>query len=1264
MRKYLPAFILAAVLHVSCFAQNSPAAVTIYKRETPFTSIAIDDNGNVYAGSNGRGLWKFDQRTWKNWSGFGMAFSKSNLRQITTKGNDLWVASSGYVFFLGSGLEGNNNNFWGGVHKIDQRLPIKRTYYRGRPILGQTQQQGPPTRNILGICIDSTGTPWCAASYHDSTYYPAHLYYNSRYHYAPGAVGRFNGTNFSFITGPALPNPTGILIGIGNDYLWDSHSIGKRRTCRSIVQVGGEMWVGSDGYDQAAGNTITAGILRYDLAGNYIGKYDQNNTPVPFGLTNGDFGPWSLYKDAKGRVWAGMSGNKGIAVYDTDGWHYIGVPGIFSTLTIFRANSIAGSYTGEVYFGTNNGLLVYKGTGPYTANSSYTLYTTADGLSSNSVFGIAVGKDRTIWATTNEGVNKITTGDLNVYTLKSNADVDPPTGDDKHRRLIASYDSKKPQSELDKDTLFIAADGSKATVLKWSGSDSKDLEFRIFDGTRPNDPEQHGSFVIKDLDPVANDSVVVQYTHPAYVAEEFTAITEFNGKAVRLQLVNTAVNPEEIVLDIPLKIMLPPVLMLHGIWSAGKTWDAMKASLQNNGLYRYKAHEILTPSYESDREFIHNSKFIGGYAEQLIENCGNRRFSAGKVDVVAHSMGGILTRLYLQDANGAGTYKNNVHKLVTINTPHSGSPLANIVQNKDGTFRWLLKASGHNPYKGALNNLALGMPPITELLNGPGINKNKVPSHAIHSTEEVPQWAEDLNSDVEEFIKSNISLNPEPYFQSATGLPEQAADAVKSYLYSLKYYILKNTECPLEGPLNECLKKIFRGENDLVVSDESQRGGLTSAHTLFTGFHHLNILGALPIHYKVLDLFSKKSASDQFTMAGFNPVKLKWDAMLGTVLARPAQVDSIRIVTPAYGAFYNRGDSVTVTVRATGGIKRVLFAMGYESGLDAFGAKSPDSLFRFKVPANVVSEIYIKVFGFDDLGNEYTDSSYIQVNQPAGITLDSIRFARQNDNDIPLIPVEDSTSFRLYGFYSDSSVRNITFEPGVSFTTGGGGISNSSPGYAKGVLIGFDELRASYSGMTDTLIMEVVPRIIADTLSTVPVRFTSITAQYKTGKVSVHWSTARELNNSHFIVEYSADGRNFIGAGRVAATNASLGSRYQFGHTGFIAGKNYYRIKQVDIDGNSSYSPVVAIIISGTGQIKIYPNPAYSTLIIDAGNLQPGKHTIRIVNTMGQAVFTKSFVTVNNKTNVEVGKWPAGIYWVELFDDAHHRIITETFYKQ
>ncbi len=1085
MRKTLLLFLLAFISFTTMLGQSGNASVITYKTDVPFTSIAIDDKGNVFAGTNGRGLWKFDQSTWKNFSGFGVALSKSNMRQIFIKGDRIWLASSGYVFYLGSGEAGNNNNLYGGVLSMSTTVPNARIYYKGKPVLGQNPASGPPTRNILGLYIDSTGNPWCAGSYHDSMTYPSFLNYNGRYHFAPGAVGRFNGTNFSFITGADLPDPTGILIGVGNNYKDENYSIGKRRTCRSIAQAGTEMWVGSDGYD-ATNGTITAGILRYNLAGTYIGKFDQNNTPIPFGITNSDFGAWALARDTKKRMWAAMNGFKGIAVYDT-GWHYIGVPSVLSASTIFRPNSIAVGKTGQVYFGTSNGLLVYKGSGDYSNDSSWQVYTTVQGLSSNSIFNIAVSKDGTIWACTAAGVNKIKTGDLAIYTLKPNSTNSTITDDDKLRRLITVYDSKKPQEEIDKDTLFISADGSKATILKWTGSDPKNLQFRIKDGNAPIDPEKHGYFTVRYLDPVANDSIRLQYTHPKYIDEFYTVSTQFNGKAVRMQVVDTVASPEKIVLDIPVKIVLPPVLMVHGLWSAGKTWDDMKTYLLSNGIYAYKPYEILTPSYAGAREFTFNRAFIAGYIDQLIEQCGNNHFSAGKVDIVGHSMGGILSRLYLQEGDGAGPYKNDIHKLVTINTPHSGSPLANIVESKDDFFKWILKKVGKDPYQGALNDLAIGKAPIDSLLNGPDLNKNIVPSHAIHSNDEFSAWAEAANGAINSFVTSPVKIKQTPYFsyeayEPLFGKTNPWVFLAKMTIFSAKYWLTKNTSCPWNTPLNACLEKIYNGKNDMIVSDVSQVGGMTDANTLFTGYNHLNVNTVPPVNIKVLSLFRAKASSDQFSENGFHPAKLKWDDVLGTVAAgRAAAADSIKIISPAYGAFYNRGDSVLVIVKASIGIKRILFGMGYESDLDAFAIESPDSLFRFKVPADVADEIDFKVFGFDDLGNESTDTSLIKINAGTAV-LDSLQFLKPAEN--MQVFLGDSTSIAVTGYYNDGSVRNITDLSGLTYTSGGGSVAYARPATVKGLAAGFDELYVSYQGKTDTLEVEVLQKAVLDSNST------------------------------------------------------------------------------------------------------------------------------------------------------------------------------------
>lgn len=1249
-------------------AQSTNTTVQKFMTDTAFTCIAVSANGDVYAGTNGKGMVRYDKQTWKLWNGLFSPVTRGNIRQITTSGDSVWIASSGYVFYLGFPEAGNNMNLLGGIHLMGKKNNLAKIYYKGRPVLGQMNNPGPPTRNVLGVAVAGNGVTWCAASYHDSTTYNVISPGSPRYHFAPGAVGKYNGNSFDFITGPALPDPTGILIGVGNNYKDESYSIGKRRTCRAIAQAGNEMLVASDGYEQAAGNIITAGILRYDLAGNYIGKYEESNTGIPFGLTNSSMAPWALYRDAVGRIWAGFSSTRGIAVLDTNGvWTHIGLPAVLSGGQV-RANAITGNSRGEVFFGTNSGLLMYRGIGSFLSDTSYVLYNTADGLSSNTVTGVAIDKDESIWLATGAGVNKLSRGNLVVYNLFRDVLTPSVTDDNNFRRVIALYDSKDPQSRIDKDTLFIAADSSKATIFKWTGSNPKNVKFRIKDGAAVTNPREHGRFVVRYLDPVANDSIRVQYYHPSYIDDLYTVSTQFNGKAVRLEVVDTTVTPELVMLDIPVKIVLPPVLMMHGIWSDGGTWDELKEYFMTNGLYRYKPYEILTPSYPSDREFTLNRTFVSGYIDDLIKNCGQNRMSAGKVDVVGHSMGGILTRLYLQEGVGAVTYKKNVHKLVTINTPHSGSPLANIVAGKDDFFKWIMQKVGKDPYNGALDNLSIGKAPIDSLLNGPDLNKNIVPSHAIHTTDELPAWVEFANERVNKFVKSPIKLKPTPYFNVVSSggsiRPNPWVIAAKAAIFGIKYYMMKGTSCPWDTPLNPCLEKIFGGKSDLIVSDSSQMGGMYDAETYINGYNHLNVHTSPPAYIRVLELFRADANSNLFSRNGFHPRRFVWDPVNGTQPGRNP-VDSVRIISPSYGAAFNRGDSVHVTVRASSGVGRMLFVMGYEGDMDAFGLEAPDSVFRFKIPDNVMDRINYKIFGFDASGNEVTDSSYITIGVNPALVLDSIKIAHVNREDIKVF-LGDSTDVAIMGYYNDGMVRNLTYQSGINYTTLANSVSVSGQGDMKGLILGYDELKATYLGKSDSVFVEVVRRAPYDTVPNpvLPVRFTKITARYEGKDVRVSWSTAMELNNHHFEVEHSTDGRTFTKAGSVAATNYPNGSSYDFLHNNYVAGKNYYRIKQVDIDGTATYSTIVMANVPVKNSIIVYPNPVEELLIVDLSKASNhNARIIRIVNAVGQVFHQQNIAPGTIKTTVEVAGLKPGIYIFEIISADKKRIWSEKIIK-
>src|SRR3990172_7531609 len=117
----------------------------------------------------------------------------------------------------------------------------------------------------------------------------------------------------------------------------------------------------------------------------------------------------------------------------------------------------------------------------------------------------------------------------------------------------------------------------------------------------------------------------------------------------------------------------PPVVLVHGIWANAGSLKSMEDYLKEN----YSEEWVFPISYTSDLHFASNITTVSGRISGIINAVKNNLFEnpivVKQADVVAHSMGGILTGLYV----ASNDYENNINRLVTIGTPHSGSEMAN-----------------------------------------------------------------------------------------------------------------------------------------------------------------------------------------------------------------------------------------------------------------------------------------------------------------------------------------------------------------------------------------------------------------------------------------------------------------------------------------------------------------------------------------------------------------------------------------------------------
>lgn len=175
-------------------------------------------------------------------------------------------------------------------------------------------------------------------------------------------------------------------------------------------------------------------------------------------------------------------------------------------------------------------------------------------------------------------------------------------------------------------------------------------------------------------------------------------------------------------------------------------------------------------------------------------------------------------------------------------------------------------------------------------------------------------------------------------------------------------------------------------------------------------------------------------------------------------------------------------------------------------------------------------------------------------------------------------------------------------------------------------------------------------------INTVPVTLLSFTGSLAATDVLLKWVTSTEQNSSHFMVERSADGINFMAIGRVAsAGNSGTPQQYAFTDAGVTGDLVYYRLKQVDLNGSHKYSPIIRMRLKGGPDVVIAPNPVTSQLWLNG--LKTGT-PINIFDAAGQLVYSGRW----NGTPIPVSKWAKGVFTMQA--QTEQGMLTRKFIRQ
>jgi len=156
------------------------------------------------------------------------------------------------------------------------------------------------------------------------------------------------------------------------------------------------------------------------------------------------------------------------------------------------------------------------------------------------------------------------------------------------------------------------------------------------------------------------------------------------------------------------------------------------------------------------------------------------------------------------------------------------------------------------------------------------------------------------------------------------------------------------------------------------------------------------------------------------------------------------------------------------------------------------------------------------------------------------------------------------------------------------------------------------------------------------------------------------WTAQNEDVYTTFLVQRSTDGgKTFVTLSTIPSNGAGS---YSYVDTSPVAGQDQYRLQQVDISGNITYSNIVLIDFQATGlvnagSISVYPNPVGSTLNLNivSTNIAAATYSIQLTTSNGDAV--KIYNATQTTWQGDVSDLRPGIYIIKVVNNADKSIV-------
>ncbi len=584
-------------------------------------------------------------------------------------------------------------------------------------------------------------------------------------------------------------------------------------------------------------------------------------------------------------------------------------------------------------------------------------------------------------------------------------------------------------------TIKVCADASAATEFIYtnaSGIQANNIRFRIASDPYGDNADLFGAFLLANY-AVNGNTIKVKFTHPKYLPAIYKPF-----RIDEIQIVDIG-NSAAIIYTIPIEIYRAPVVMVHGLWGNIESFSDMDAKLDTSGYYPTILTYNVDYSFTNAASFYRNRNIVPSNINTILGRLRTNGYSAGKVDVIGHSMGGLLSRYYLQSKEYGK--KQDMHKLITLNTPHSGSPLGNLLSNKTSLVSAAAQIAGEpiahtlfnsSIYNGAIQDLSINSVGMN-FLNNTMLNNGIVPSHSI--------------------ITKNIFSDDHLYYlilAAAAPVAAKTVDAFTDFLF-------------------------FGDQNDLAVAVPSQSGGLPlSATTTIPGQLHIGS----PSNYDVLNtvingLNTNPSDAIFFSQNGFAPVTLNSRFRpLPSGTSSKILTGSLQFNSPSPNQYFNPGDVVPVHINAANGVNRIIFeAINLVSNSYILDTVLSGGIINYTVPANAFGKIKLIALGYDDGASTLVGYDTLSIFVSQNTSLDSIAFY----HDTLYTQINNSTSAAVIAYFNNGRQYNVGRNTDIQFQlldTSIASLRSANIIHAK--MEGSTILTAIYAGKTAAIPVQVI----------------------------------------------------------------------------------------------------------------------------------------------------------------------------------------------